>query len=49
MTGVNHTLALRTEETGKTDLNEDIVRTEANLEGKAFDLSKGCYPGQEAE
>lgn len=29
------------------DLTEDIVPTEANLEGKAFSLSKGCYPGQE--
>jgi glycine cleavage system T protein len=29
------------------DLNEDIVPPEANLEGKAFSLSKGCYPGQE--
>ena len=29
------------------DLNEEIVPTEANLEGKAFSLSKGCYPGQE--
>lgn len=30
-----------------SDLNEDIVPPEANLEGKAFSLSKGCYPGQE--
>ena len=30
-----------------TDLNEHIVPPEANLEGKAFSLSKGCYPGQE--
>jgi glycine cleavage system T protein len=29
------------------DLNEDIVPPEANLEDKAFSLSKGCYPGQE--
>lgn len=29
------------------DLNELIVPPEANLEGKAFSLSKGCYPGQE--
>lgn len=29
------------------DLNEDIVPPEANLEEKAFSLSKGCYPGQE--
>lgn len=29
------------------DLNEDIVPPEANLEGKAFSLTKGCYPGQE--
>ena len=29
------------------DLNERIVPPEANLEGKAFSLSKGCYPGQE--
>ncbi len=29
------------------DLNEQIVPPEANLEGKAFSLSKGCYPGQE--
>jgi glycine cleavage system T protein (aminomethyltransferase) len=29
------------------DLNEDIVPPEANLEGKSFSLSKGCYPGQE--
>src|SRR5262245_5906969 len=29
------------------DLNEEIVPLEANLEGKAFSLSKGCYPGQE--
>ena len=29
------------------DLNEVIVPPEANLEGKAFSLSKGCYPGQE--
>ena len=29
------------------DLNEDIVPPEAHLEGKAFSLSKGCYPGQE--
>jgi glycine cleavage system T protein len=29
------------------DLNEEIVPPEANLEGKAFSLTKGCYPGQE--
>ena len=29
------------------ELNERIVPPEANLEGKAFSLSKGCYPGQE--
>jgi aminomethyltransferase len=29
------------------DLNDTIVPPEANLEGKAFSLSKGCYPGQE--
>lgn len=29
------------------DLNELIVPPEANLEGKAFSLNKGCYPGQE--
>ncbi|MEX5213043.1 MAG: aminomethyltransferase family protein [Nitrospiraceae bacterium] len=29
------------------DLTEDIVPPEANLEGKAFSLTKGCYPGQE--
>jgi glycine cleavage system T protein len=29
------------------ELNEEIVLPEANLEGKAFSLSKGCYPGQE--
>lgn len=29
------------------DLNEKIVPPEANLEGIAFSLSKGCYPGQE--
>ena len=29
------------------DLNEDIVPPEANLEEKAFSLTKGCYPGQE--
>ncbi len=29
------------------DINEEIVPPEANLEGKAFSLSKGCYPGQE--
>jgi folate-binding protein YgfZ len=29
------------------DLNEDVVPPEANLEGKAFSLTKGCYPGQE--
>ena len=29
------------------DLNEHVVPPEANLEGKAFSLSKGCYPGQE--
>ena len=30
-----------------TDLTEEIVPPEANLEGKAFSLTKGCYPGQE--
>ncbi|HSQ92349.1 MAG TPA: glycine cleavage T C-terminal barrel domain-containing protein, partial [Nitrospiraceae bacterium] len=30
-----------------SDLNEEIVPPEANLEGKAFSLNKGCYPGQE--
>ncbi|HEY3198750.1 MAG TPA: aminomethyltransferase family protein [Nitrospirales bacterium] len=29
------------------DLTEEIVPPEANLEGKSFSLSKGCYPGQE--
>ncbi len=29
------------------DLNDKIVPPEANLEGIAFSLSKGCYPGQE--
>jgi aminomethyltransferase len=29
------------------ELTEEIVPPEANLEGKAFSLSKGCYPGQE--
>jgi len=29
------------------DLNENIVPPEANLEGKSFSLTKGCYPGQE--
>src|SRR5437870_9860310 len=29
------------------DLTDEIVPLEANLEGKAFSLSKGCYPGQE--
>jgi len=29
------------------DLNEVIVPPEANLQGKAFSLTKGCYPGQE--
>ncbi len=29
------------------DLNDKIVPPEANLEGKAFSLDKGCYPGQE--
>ena len=29
------------------DLNEKIVPPEGNLEGIAFSLSKGCYPGQE--
>jgi len=29
------------------DLNEEIVPPEASLEGKAFSLNKGCYPGQE--
>ncbi len=30
-----------------SELTEDIVPPEANLEGKAFSLTKGCYPGQE--
>jgi glycine cleavage system T protein len=30
-----------------TELTEEIIPPEANLEGKAFSLSKGCYPGQE--
>ena len=30
-----------------TELTEAIVPPEANLEGKAFSLTKGCYPGQE--
>lgn len=29
------------------DLNEQIVPPEASLEGRAFSLNKGCYPGQE--
>jgi folate-binding protein YgfZ len=29
------------------ELGEEIVPPEANLEGKAFSLTKGCYPGQE--
>ena len=29
------------------ELNEEIVPPEANLEEKAFSLTKGCYPGQE--
>ena len=29
------------------ELNEEIVPPEANLEAKAFSLTKGCYPGQE--
>ena len=29
------------------DLTDEIVPPEANLEGKAFSLNKGCYPGQE--
>ena len=29
------------------DINERIMPPEANLEGIAFSLSKGCYPGQE--
>jgi len=29
------------------DLTEEIVPPEANLEGIAFSLTKGCYPGQE--
>jgi glycine cleavage system T protein len=33
--------------TAGPDLNEEIVPPEANLEGKAFSLNKGCYPGQE--
>ncbi|HSN05568.1 MAG TPA: aminomethyltransferase family protein [Nitrospira sp.] len=30
-----------------SELNEEIVPPEAHLEGKAFSLNKGCYPGQE--
>ena len=30
-----------------SELTEEIVPPEANLEGKAFSLTKGCYPGQE--
>ncbi|HKT34294.1 MAG TPA: aminomethyltransferase family protein [Nitrospira sp.] len=30
-----------------SDLNEEIVPPEANLQDKAFSLTKGCYPGQE--
>jgi folate-binding protein YgfZ len=56
--GGHSSFVLRTEETGETDLeaglpkagpdlNEEIVPPEANLEGKAFSLNKGCYPGQE--
>ena len=29
------------------ELTDEIVPPEANLEGQAFSLSKGCYPGQE--
>jgi len=29
------------------DLTEEVVPPEANLEGIAFSLTKGCYPGQE--
>jgi len=29
------------------DINDRIVPPEANLEGIAFSLTKGCYPGQE--
>ena len=29
------------------DITDEIVPHEANLEGKAFSLTKGCYPGQE--
>ncbi len=29
------------------ELNEEVVPPEANLEEKAFSLTKGCYPGQE--
>jgi folate-binding protein YgfZ len=29
------------------DINDRVVPPEANLEGIAFSLSKGCYPGQE--
>jgi glycine cleavage system T protein len=29
------------------ELTEEIVPPQANLEGKAFSLNKGCYPGQE--
>lgn len=29
------------------EVNEHIVPPEANMEGKTFSLTKGCYPGQE--
>ncbi len=29
------------------EINEQIVPPEANMEGKTFSLTKGCYPGQE--
>ncbi|MGD9850340.1 MAG: aminomethyltransferase family protein [Nitrospirales bacterium] len=29
------------------EVNEQIVPPEANMEGKTFSLTKGCYPGQE--
>ncbi|MDR4494526.1 MAG: aminomethyltransferase family protein [Nitrospirales bacterium] len=29
------------------EINEHIVPPEANMEGKTFSLTKGCYPGQE--
>ena len=47
----HHTLETRRIEAGLPrlgpDINEQIVPPEANMEGKTFSLSKGCYPGQE--